>query len=241
MSPEEETVDMAIDKEPILITGAARSGTSMCAGIIYKCGAWGGQLAGPTKYNRRGMYENSEIRNNVVKPFFDRNGWDRLGQNPLPEIEEIKNSLNLDLLAANLRKDVLNIIRRQGYRKGIWFYKGAKMCLVWPIWHHAFPKARWIVVRREPMDIVNSCMRTPFMRSFKRQSGWLWWVAEHEKRFDEMHDAKLDIQEIWPQQIVEGDVRSIQSVVNRLGLEWNFDAVREFVEPSLWHRNKRRK
>ena len=41
--------------EPILITGAARSGTSMSAGVVSLCGAWGGELSGPNVYNKKGM------------------------------------------------------------------------------------------------------------------------------------------------------------------------------------------
>ena len=81
---------MDLDREPILITGAARSGTSLCAGTTNICGAWGGSLSGPTKYNRKGMFENSEIRNAVVKPYLRRIGCDPMGQDPLPDIKSIK-------------------------------------------------------------------------------------------------------------------------------------------------------
>ena len=59
--------DFTVNAPPILITGAARSGTSMTAGNIHKCGAWGGDMAGSTRYNRKGMFENTEIRNTMVK------------------------------------------------------------------------------------------------------------------------------------------------------------------------------
>ena len=64
--------------DPILVTGAARSGTSMTAGIIHLCGAFGGKLSGPTTYNKKGMFENGTIRNELVKPFFSAIGADRL-------------------------------------------------------------------------------------------------------------------------------------------------------------------
>jgi len=38
-------------KSPILIVGAARSGTSLVAGIINMSGAFGGIMAGPQKSN----------------------------------------------------------------------------------------------------------------------------------------------------------------------------------------------
>jgi hypothetical protein len=49
-------------KSPIIITGCARSGTSMIAGIINLCGAWKGVTSGPNKYNAKGMFENHELR-----------------------------------------------------------------------------------------------------------------------------------------------------------------------------------
>jgi hypothetical protein len=55
-------------KDPILITGAARSGTSMTAGVINICGAFGGVLSGPNKNNKKGMFENNRIRQDIAKP-----------------------------------------------------------------------------------------------------------------------------------------------------------------------------
>lgn len=228
---------MHIDREPILITGAARSGTSLCAGVVHICGAWGGKLAGATKYNRKGMFENSTIRNEVVKPYLREIGCDPLGQDPLPNIDLIKDACVL--LTAKWRNKVIDIMKGQGYPGGPWFYKGAKMCLMWPLWHTAFPQAQWIIVRRDSEDIVTSCLKTSFMRAFRTRSGWLQWVAEHEKRFEEMYDAKLKIQEVWPQRAINGDLTQMQMVINNLGLDWKFDKVKEFVEPSLWHKAKK--
>jgi len=39
---------------PILVVGAARSGTSLVAGIINMSGAFGGVMAGPQKSNQKG-------------------------------------------------------------------------------------------------------------------------------------------------------------------------------------------
>ena len=66
-------------KPPILITGAARSGTSMVAGIVHRCGAKGGAVLGPTPYNRRGQYENRRVTDTVVKPYLLMQGLDPLG------------------------------------------------------------------------------------------------------------------------------------------------------------------
>lgn len=226
-------------ENPILITGCARSGTSMTAGVVYLSGAFGGIMRGATKYNKKGMYENTAIVNDHIKPLLRKYSVDPLGQNPLPDINvfhEIENKY-ID----RFKENIIRLMKREGYEEGLWFYKGAKMCLMWPLWHKAFPKAKWIIVRREPNDIVASCMRTSFMRGYKNYAGWLGWVAEHEKRFQEMHDAGLNIYQIWPQVAINGDFTELQMVINNLGLKWNEDKVKEFITPSYWHRNKDRR
>ncbi len=220
-------------RPPILITGAARSGTSMVAGIIHLCGAWGGQMSGPTQWNKKGMFENAAIRNDIVKPFLRKLGADPLGQNPLPDV--------VDCLAIasktgkTWRQQIERIAREQGLGREIWFYKAAKACLTWPIWHAAFPDAQWVIVRRRESDIVRSCLRTGFMRAYKNEAGWQKWVYEHEKRFYEMQAAGLDIIEIWPEwMIANEDFSEIKAAVLSLGLHWQEARVREFVDPALW-------
>lgn len=223
--------------EIVLITGCARSGTSLVAGTLYLSGASGGNLRTEgNKNNRKGFFENLEIRNGIIKPILKSVGCDPMGQSPLPDIEQVKKLL-FPSGGVILRQKVEEALHKQKCGRHP-MYKGAKNCLIWPLWHAAFPRARWVVVRRDPNDIVNSCLRTSFMRAYRTRAGWLGWVAEHEKRFEEMHDAKLNILEVWPQRAINGDLTELQMAVNSLGLNWNFDRVREFVTPSLWHRAK---
>lgn len=225
---------------PILITGAARSGTSMTAGVISICGPFGGKTSGPTRYNRKGMFENSDIRNRVVKPFLKKYGYDPMGQKPLPDITLMKKVSRDDVVISELKSRVMKTIKSQGYNgKSRWYYKGAKLCLLFPIWNEMFPNADWIIVRRDAEDIVRSCLKTSFMRAYTGRSGWLGWVSEHEARFEEMADAGIKIQEVWPQRMINGDFTGIQNVVNNLGLNWDnriLQKVKEFVEPKLWNR-----
>lgn len=231
------TKELEIMDSPILITGCARSGTSMTAGIIDACGAFGGKMAGPTRYNAKGMFENTVIRNDIVKPFLRLIKADPLGQYPLPVIDKVKQIASDPNTAREWKDKIASIIRRQGYREGVqWFYKGAKMCLFWPLWVEAFPKARWVIVRRNADEIINSCLRTGFMRAFDNAGGWQWWVEEHEKRFDEM-ESYTDYT-IWPEKMIGGDFSEIKTMIDGLELNWQEDKVRNFIAPALW--NKRR-
>lgn len=231
-------------EQPILITGAARSGTSMVGGIINMCGAFGGNMSGATPYNAKGMYENAHIRNNVVKPYLRALGYDPKGQYPLPQIDRLP-------IPKHWKDTIEKVMIREGYKDGAWFYKGAKMCLHWPVWHYAFPNAKWIIVRRKTPDIINSCLKTGFMTAFGRDAnlkaikadnehdGWLWWVHQHEKRFIEMMTEGLNIKVVWPERMVDGDYSQMKEMIEWLGLEWNPE-VYNFIEPKLWKARKQK-
>lgn len=215
---------------PILITGCARSGTSLTAGILEICGAYGGKICGATAYNKKGQFENTEIRNNIVKPYLKKHGWDPLCQDPLPPRE-----LESD---PGWKDKILSVIKKHGYDgTRPWYYKGAKMCLMWQLWHHAFPKATWIIVRRNKNEIVNSCMRTPFMRKRKTLQSWMEWVEIHEQRFDDMERAGLMAFKVYPSELISEQLDNMEKIVAFLGLTWDDEKVKQFIEPKLWNQN----
>lgn len=234
-----------IEQSPILITGCARSGTSMVAGVINMCGAFGGDMSGPNHNNRKGMFENYVIRNQIVEPYLKRIGADRMGQYPLPDLSNI-------WIPTGWRWEIETVMRSQGYKAGKWMYKGAKMCLFWPVWHYAFPDAKWIVVRRKTSDIIKSCLKTNFMKAFSRPAvqkavgvtsewdGWLWWVHQHEDRFREMINEGLNVKVVWPERMVDGNYQQIQETVEWLGLQWNSEAL-SFVDSKLWKAREMKK
>lgn len=219
---------------PILITAPARSGTSCVAGIVHICGAWGGKMAGPNSNNKKGMFENTEIRNGIVKPFLRKFGFDPLCQNPLPDDDAIL-LWGTEEYGAYWETQIVREIRKQGYRSGPWFYKGAKMVLMWSLWHKAFPFAKWIYVNRDKEDIISSCLKTGFMRAYKGREGWSSWVDVHIKRKQEMIEAGIKIIDITPHKFIkENDFEEIKQVVLGLGLTWREEKVRAFVSPNLW-------
>jgi len=218
-------------RPPIFITGVPRSGTSMTAGILARCGAFCGETFGPNQFNRKGMFENMEIREKIVKPYMMLNGADPKGQYPLPVLDSL-------LSLTNLRERIEGIMVAQGYKDGPWFYKCAKLCLIWPIFQYAFPDATYIVVRREDKDIIHSCLRTAFMNGYKTPAGWQGWIDVHKERFAQMKTAGMRCVEVWPTKFVQGDFSEIRALVKEFGLEWNDKAVEGFVSPELWNGGK---
>lgn len=217
-----------MDHRPILITGCARSGTSLVAGIVDRCGAFGGNVVGPTPHNRRGQFEHVGVRELIVKPYLrDTLGVDPLGQDPLPDRRELP-----DL--PNLARKVLAFLRSDGFEGGPWYYKGAKLALIWPVWARAFPRARWLIVRRDTEAIARSCLRTSFMRAFDTAEGWSGWVEHHLECFREMRAAGMEVREVWPAEVLAGQMEPLREAIDWLGLDWSEAGIRDLCDPTLF-------
>lgn len=216
-----------IEQSPILITGCARSGTSLVAGIINICGGFGGRMSGPTPYNRKGMFENVNIKQQVDKGYLRDIRMDPKGQDPLPDTSTLP-------IPRDWAKRVESIMLAEGYEKGPWFYKGARCCLVWPVWHYAYPNAKWVIVRRRTADIADSCTRTGFMNAYGTYQGWVGWVNHHIDCFREMIEAGLNVKVVWPERMVKGNYEQMYELIDWLGLTWKPEEVMNFIEPKLW-------
>lgn len=227
---------------PILITGASRSGTSMIGGIFNLCGAFGGIMSSSSKDARKSVFENIQIKNTLVKPYLVDSGVDPYGQFPLPDIS----TLQIPVL---WKEKVLKIMSSEGYTDGNWMYKGNMMSLMYPVWNYAFPNAKWIIVRRNDDDIVNSCMLTTYMNAFDcednvfatgskdKREAWYWWVRQHNKRFMQMIEEGLNCKQVHPERMVYGDYSQIYEMLDWVGLKWNSEIL-NFIEPKLWNVRK---
>ena len=226
-----------IEQPPILVTGIPRSGATMIASALNVCGVFGGSMS------KRGMFSNDIIRDEVMKAYFIDINADLLGQYPLPEVESLS-------IPADWKQKIERVMISDGYKKGKWMYKDSRMSLMWPVWDHAFPDAKWLIVRRRTGDIINSCSRTGFMRAFKslenqkvvgassEREGWLWWVHQYEQRFVEMITAGLNCKVIWPERMVHGDYQQMYQTLEWLGLPWNSEVL-SLIDPLLWHVRKK--
>lgn len=213
---------------PIIITGCARSGTSLIAGIFHTCGAWMGKVTGPTRWNRKGQFENEVIRDKLTKPFLTSIGADPMGQLPLPDVA-------ISPEEPNWQTRVLKVIRSQGY-SGVspWAFKGAKACLIWSVWNRAFPEARWVIVRRDDDKVIDSCMKTSFMKRRNTRESWQEWIDHHKQCFNQIYSAAPYVYEIWGKDVVADPLCS-KALVDTLGLDWDWEAVKNFVSKELWN------
>ena len=101
-----------------------------------------------------------------------------------------------------------------------------------------------LIVRRRTGDVIQSCIKTGYMRIFKdpvirseflfetEAEAWLWWVHEYEKRFVAMIESGLNCRIIWPERMVTGDYKQIYETIEWLGLKWNNNIPR-IIDPLL--------
>ena len=112
-----------ITKPPILVTGIPRSGTSIIAGVVNLCNAFSGNIS-VNNSKRRGMYENIQVREKIVKPYLDRIGGDPAGQYPILPTEQVSTPLDWG-------RRVEKIMEEEGYQEGSWMYKDNRSVLIW--------------------------------------------------------------------------------------------------------------
>jgi hypothetical protein len=217
---------MAIRRE-ILVTGCPRSGASMITAALTACGAFGGEMS------KRGMYSNDRIREELMVPYLMQLGCDPEGRLNLPVTDDL-------LIPQNWHRKVWDILVQQGYNGTAWVYKDARIALTWPVWEHAFPNAKWVIIRRRTGDIVQSAMKTGYMVERDTEEEWKEWVRQYNNKFVEMISSGLNCKVIWPERMVHGDYKQLYELCEWLGLKWNKEAL-NYMEPLLWGSRKKEK
>tara|TARA_Y100000310_G_scaffold263133_1_gene273151 strand:+ start:1657 stop:2259 length:603 start_codon:yes stop_codon:yes gene_type:complete len=117
--------------KPILIAGAPRSGTSMCARILTSQGVWTGDCRQPNKFNPYGYYENITLTNMLDQHY--------KGHFPLAW------------------EDILEVLEFQAWPPQMpWLFKHWKLLPTWKIWDAMFPEATWVLPFRKEEDNLRS-------------------------------------------------------------------------------------
>lgn len=207
---------------PILVTGVERSGSTIIARILDMCGVWKGLC-------------NNMLENTIIHSLH----YEELPQQYIfPETKSIP-------IPANWNKLIVNQIENEGWDKSQqWMVKGSFLSKYWHVWDYAFPNAKWLIVRRRTGDIIQSCIKTGYMRRFKdantlqllnlenEADGWLWWVRQYETKFVEMIQQGLNCRVVWPERMVTGNFEQMYETIKWLGLDWNKN-IPEVIKPLL--------
>ena len=209
---------------PILVTGTARSGTSLITGVIAKLGAWAGITVPGGPDNPMGFFENILIREAVMKGHLASLGADILGQDAIPEPVDVDTAVG-----PMIRYGVNTIARSQGYGGGPWVYKDARLAQVYPAWHNAFPMATWILVRRSREGILASCGDTQFMNA-RGIDDWEKWVDTYLLGIARLaDDPAIKTIDVSFDKFIAGENQEFSDAMHKCGIGWDTDVARSMI------------
>jgi len=210
--------------QPVFVTGVERSGSTLIARILTLSGIHTGKTTT--------MLENAEIKE-VCSKFVAFNGTGGL----------FLNTQDLQI-PVNWKSTIDKVLQKEGFKEGRWMFKCSLLTPMWPIWNYAYPNAKWLIIRRRTGDVIESCVKTAYMLTFKSQEnldavgakdereGWKWWVHQYENKFREMIEAGVNCKIIWPERMVTGDYQQVYEMLDWLGMEWNSNIVAT-IDPML--------
>lgn len=210
--------------DPIIVTEIPRSGAAMIAHVLKACGAW----VSPSETED----SSHRIRETLVRPLMKGLHADTMGLKNFPDMEACKNTA--PKIEVVWRRQVLATLNAQGYESGPWFYQGPDALLVWPVWHSAFPEARWVIARRDDNAIIRSCSKTAFANVEKTPDEFMVWIEEYKSRMRGLIDSGSQVLQTWPDRFIGGKMDDLQRLVRSLSLEWNGEAVQDALSPVMW-------
>ena len=135
----------------ICIAGMHRSGTSMVAHLLYRCGVYLGpedELVPPALGNADGHWENLrflEVNSDVLTQL--AGGWD-LAPHPPPDWERGPGLMPLRNAATALVRDF------DGH--SLWGWKDPRSSLTLPMWLDLIPGLKVLVCLRSPLEVADS-------------------------------------------------------------------------------------
>lgn len=139
---------MPLRSQTLIISGAHRSGTSLCADLLQQAGVHVGErLLGPAAGNRHGHFEDHDFFA-LHERALRRQGRDFL-------LEAVDGLGGFD---AEETAEAERLIAARSHRP-LWGWKDPRTALFLAEWDRLVPDARWFFVYRHPLDVVLSLLR----------------------------------------------------------------------------------
>ena len=208
-------------RNPILIAGPPRSGTSMLAGLLAHHGVWVGDTIPADEGNQKGYYENIAIVE-VTKLLLKKNGYRPKTVPPFPaKLEDI-----------GLKQKLSSIVPHNTR----WLYKDSKLLLMYPLWRTVFKSALWVLPERGVMKIVDSMLRHPVWkrRASRHDKDWLYGIVNACRQRQE--EIARNEKHIWTDShLVITHEHEAEAFVRECDLEFDHDTWNEWVDRTLWN------
>jgi O-antigen biosynthesis protein len=140
---------------PIIVLGAERSGTSLCAEMVHAWGAYAGEdtdLAGADEQNPRGRWEYRPLWDLLaaVGHFDSGMSWWSAGF-----AEHVAAQVGDPLLACRARE----LLARMESRGEPWMWKDPALCHFLGFWRAFWKQPIFVIAVRHPVDIATSWQR----------------------------------------------------------------------------------
>jgi hypothetical protein len=217
----------SIDKM-VFVATLPRSGSSMDCGILEACGAFGGHTIGSVPANPKGIYENQGLNNMCLKPIFDE--------------LEVRNPHSLFMFHRSggppadlfdwFNRDMVYGLNRQGYRGGVAYFKNGIFTFLFNRINEVFPDAIWVLPNRD-----NAGVKFSHSRIYKNKPKEVIDKEINDYRAMYEHIQEVAGDRAWlidNDKVIDGDFAQIKELVEHLGLEWNEEGVRDWVDPKMW-------
>jgi hypothetical protein len=238
-----------------LLTGIARSGTSITAKMFKESGAFGGVIRGEDNW---GFCENDKIISTCILPYLKKFVYNYM------EVEREIGGVNKKVKVINwkrvkvpfkkefdfyqpiyFRKLVLGILEREGWDgESPVYIKAPSLCLMSPVWHEAFPEANWIIIRRNMHDILKSVSSPEWFHRDGKNKGRTALALNDEtiNRPNSMAEAysvalkaivnhpDISSHEVHYEDIMSGDFSGIKAGIELCGLDYDEEKLRGFVK-----------
>ena len=211
-------------KQMIFVGTCPRSGSSLLAGCLDRCGAFGGKTLGRTKGNIKGQYENRAIGITCFAPALES-----VRTNPR-ELLKLARRKRVPSIP-NLKRDITYILNTQGYEGGPAYYKGGPFTFVYDEIYKHFPDAVWLLPKRTP-----ACIHASMIEIYEdRGDGFYSEISSYHRMQDLIERRSSRAYTVDMERVVAGDFGELKPLIEKIGLTWNEDAIREWVDPDLWH------
>ncbi len=231
-----------IPAQPLILTGMHRSGTSLMTSILQAIGVHlGERLLAGDRTNAPGYFEDEDfltfqrrVLTECCNP--DDGGWPDWGWTESESLDRTKFDDYRDaarqLLAHQARSRPNDVIN--------WGWKDPRTALMLDFWDALIPDARYVLVYREPWDVVDSCVR---LKSgvFDRQPHMvlqIWaYYNRHLLDFYQRHRDRCLL--VSTQACIDHPDRFTDLITTKLGISitapLTIDRVATLYKPELFH------
>jgi len=213
-------------KQPIFIASKPRSGSSLTSHILHEHGVFGGIMKPADGNNARGYFENIQITSLLIE---------YLRRNDIENKLKKYNPKDLKSMMVEFDFFVNQILTEEGLKEGEnWFFKDPKIAFCWNMMHRSFPEAKWIIVKRDESQVLNSIIKTDFMDAYNTTQDWIDYLNVYNHNLEQL-EKKCNPFILNINKVFNNDLTELRSMFDFIGVKLNENIVDKCVEKKLWN------